>query len=192
MCTVLLSQAARGNVFEYTATLSGANEPPAPTASPGIGFADLVFNNIANTLHVTVGFSGLLGTTTASHIHAPTPAPGSGSAGVATTIPTFANFPLGVTLGNFDQTLNLLSLSSYNPAFVAANGGTAASAEAALVSALDAGKSYLNIHTTMFPGGEISGYITPVPDTATTSFLLGGAMCGMVCFMRRTDRSTAR
>ena len=191
LCTLLLTQAAQGAVFEYTAALSGANEPPTPTASPGTGFADVLFNNVAMTLEVKVNFSGLLGTTTASHIHAPTPAPASGSAGVATTTPTFPNFPLGVTSGTYDQTLDLLALSSYNPAFVTANGGTAAGAEAALVSALNAGRSYLNIHTSAFPSGEISGYLRPVPDTAPTALLLGAASLGMFCFTWRRESRLA-
>jgi aminoglycoside phosphotransferase (APT) family kinase protein len=117
-------------------------------------------------------------------IHAPTLAPFSGSAGVATTTPTFPNFPLGVTSGTYDQTLDLLSLSSYNPAFVAAHGGTAAGAEAALVAALDEGRSYLNIHTHRFPGGEISGYLSPVslPDTTGTVLLLGSTLFAIFCF----------
>ena len=34
-----------------------------------------------------------------------------------------------------------------------------ASAEAALFAGLRAGQSYLNIHTTTFPGGEIRGVL---------------------------------
>lgn len=49
--------------------------------------------------------------------------------------------------------------SSYNPAFVAAHGGTVPGAEAALLTGLLAGQAYLNIHTTMFPGGEIRGVL---------------------------------
>jgi len=115
----------------YFATLTGPGESP-PNASPGTGFAEVDFDGIANTLHVHVAFSGLLGTTTASHIHAPTLSPGTGTAGVATTTPTFAGFPLGVTSGTYDTTLDLTLASSYNPAFVTANGGTTAGAETAL------------------------------------------------------------
>jgi hypothetical protein len=42
---------------------------------------------------------------------------------------------------------------------VTANGGTTAGAEAALLAGLEAGQAYLNIHTTMFPGGEIRGFL---------------------------------
>jgi hypothetical protein len=43
---------------------------------------------------------------------------------VATTLPTFAGFPLGVTSGTYINTLDLTLASSYNPAFVTANGGS--------------------------------------------------------------------
>ena len=49
--------------------------------------------------------------------------------------------------------------ASYNPAFVTAHGGTAASAAAALLAGLEAGQAYLNIHTTTHPGGEIRGFL---------------------------------
>ena len=107
----------------YTATLNGPSESP-PNASPGTGFAEVDFDSVLNTLHVHVTFSGLTAGTIMSHIHAPTPAPGTGVAGVATTTPTFVGFPLGVTSGTFDSTLDLTLASSYNPAFVTANGAT--------------------------------------------------------------------
>ena len=65
--------------------------------------------------------------------------------------PTFSGFPLGVTSGSFMQTFDMTQASSYNPAFVTANGGTVAGAEAALLAGLHAGTAYLNIHTSMVP-----------------------------------------
>jgi hypothetical protein len=117
----------------------------------------------AHTLHLHVTFSGLTGTTTASHIHAPTAIALTGTAGVATTTPTFAGFPLGVTSGVYDVTLDLTQSSSYNPSYVTANGGTTAGAESALLSAIASGKAYWNIHSSTFPGGEIRGFLVPEP-----------------------------
>ncbi len=57
-----------------------------------------------------------------------------------------------------------------------ANGGTAASAEAALAAALAADEAYLNVHTTNFTGGEIRGFLTPVPEPATLGTLLLGVL----------------
>jgi hypothetical protein len=45
-----------------TADLNGPSESP-PNASPGTGFATVVYDSAAHTLHVQVTFSGLVGTT---------------------------------------------------------------------------------------------------------------------------------
>jgi CHRD domain/PEP-CTERM motif len=167
---------ARAAVSVFDAFLSGPNESPANT-SPGTGFALVNFDSSLNTLQVQVLFAGLTTGTTASHIHAATSSPFTGTAGVATTTPTFAGFPLGVTSGSYSNTLDLTLASSYNPSFITANGGTTASAEAALVAAMFANESYLNIHTTTFPGGEIRGFLVlvPVPEPSTLALAgLGG------------------
>src|SRR6266404_6470805 len=133
----------------YTANLSGANENPT-TGSPGTGFAMVTIDTVAQTMAVNVTFQNLTSGVTASHIHCCI-APG-GNTGVATTTPTFTGFPSAVTSGTYDHVFDMTNASSYNPAFVTANGGTGASAEAILLAGLDAGHAYLNIHTTNFGG----------------------------------------
>jgi hypothetical protein len=81
-------------------------------------------------MRVEVDCVNLIGTRTASHIHCCTAVPGTGTAAVATTTPTFAGFPLGVTGGTYDATLLMTAAGSYNPAFITANGGTPAAAVA--------------------------------------------------------------
>jgi hypothetical protein len=165
---------ANATVFDYSVILNGATEG---TASPGIGTADVQYNNTLHTLFVNLTFSGLTTNTTAAHIHAPTAAPGAGTAGVATTTPYFTGFPIGVTSGSFTSTLDLTSATSYNPSYVTANGGTTATAEAALAASIAAGESYLNIHTVAFPGGEIRGFLVAVPEPSSMALLgLGGAL----------------
>ena len=146
----------------YWVSLSGAAEVPANN-SPGIGKAIVTIDAVANTMRVQATFSGLVAGVTASHIHAATAAPFSGTAGVATTLPTFAGFPSGVTFGTYDQTFNMLLASSWNPAYVTNNGGTTASAWTAFRAAIAAGRAYLNIHSTTFPGGEIRGFLNLCP-----------------------------
>ena len=177
------AQTSNAATLSYDAILNGASESP-PNTSLGTGLADVDYNNIAHTLHVHVTFSGLSGNTTASHIHSPTAVPGTGTAGVATTTPTFANFPLGVTSGTYDNTLDLTSASSWNPAFITANGGTPAGAESALAAGLAGGEAYLNIHTTVVPGGEIRGFLVPIPEPGTLALFSSGAV-GALLFRRR-------
>jgi CHRD domain len=154
------STPARAAAITYAAALSGPAESP-PNTSPGTGFTRVDFDPAAHTLRVQVGFAGLVAPTTASHIHACTATPGSGTAGVATQVPFFTGFPIGATSGTYDHTFTTLDAATYNPAFVTANGGTAASAEAVLATCLAAGRTYLNIHSTTFPGGEIRGFLLP-------------------------------
>jgi hypothetical protein len=143
-------------VFVFTATLDGPSQNP-PVASPGTGNTIVTWNTATNKMTVDVSFSGLSTGTTASHIHCCVAPPGN--AGVATSVPTFPGFPLGVTAGTYSQTFDMTVAASYNPAFITANGGTPASAEAALLAGLRAGDAYLNIHTTAHPGGEIRGFL---------------------------------
>ncbi len=168
---------ARATLFQYTVNLSGPNESPV-NASPGTGFGTVNYDDIAHTLQLALSFTNLMGPTSASHIHAPTILPFTSTAGVATTTPTFAGFPLGVTFGTYANILDLTLASSYNPAYVTANGGTTATAEAALTAAMAAGKAYWNVHTSTFPGGEIRGFLIAVPEPSSLA-LLGMCAAGL-------------
>jgi hypothetical protein len=175
LCLVLsVGRSASAHQVQYEATLTGPNEFPA-NASPGTGHALVTVDLDLATMRVEVQFSGLTGTTTASHIHGLTSAPFFQTAGVMTTTPTFAGFPSGVTAGTYDNTLNLGLASSYNPAFVTAQ-GSIANAMNTLLLGLSTSRAYLNIHSTTFPGGEIRGFFTEVPEPTSLSLLTAGLL----------------
>jgi hypothetical protein len=182
---VMLFGAAKADQLVFVTTLTGSQEVP-PTGSPGIGSALVTLDTATNMLTVNVSFAGLLSPTIASHIHCCT-LPGV-NAMVATTVPTFPGFPLGVTTGTYLQTFDLTLASSYNPAFITAHGGTVAGAQAAFIAGLTSGMTYLNIHTTLFPGGEIRGQLQAVPEPATL-LLMGTGLMAAVGVIRKRGRT---
>jgi CHRD domain/PEP-CTERM motif len=165
---------SRAAVFLFTASLDGATEVP-PTGSPGVGSATFTFDDALHTMLVQMDFSDLIGTTSAAHVHAPTAVAGAGNTMVATELPLFTGFPVGVHAGTYSHSFDMTLLSSYNPAFVAGpGGGTTAGAEAALIQAALDGKAYVNIHSTFSPGGEIRGFLTSVPEPSSWALMIAG------------------
>ena len=167
---LLASNAAQAAVF-YEAVLSGANET-TPTGSPGTGLGKLTIDDTLHSMTISITFADLVGVTTASHTHCC--APVGTNAGVATQVPYFTGFPIGVTSGSYLHTFDLLDLSTYNPAFVTAHGGTATTARDFLLAGLAADQAYLNIHTQTFPGGEIRGQWVAVPEPAAWALMIVG------------------
>jgi hypothetical protein len=164
--------AANAIPITFTADLSAANEVPPPiVVSSGTGVATIVLDATAQTLQVNATFSGLTSNTVAAHIHCC--APRGTNAIVATTIPVFVGFPLGVTAGTYGPiTFDLTQPLIYNPMFVTALGGLP-QAEAALIAGIQNGLTYFNIHTTNFPMGEIRGQLVPGP-------ILGAGLPGLI------------
>lgn len=170
LTAVALLVAPRSNADGiFTATLLGANEVPA-TGSTAFGFITVTITG--NLLSVKETFTGLVGgPAAAAHIHCCV----DSGVNAPVAIP-FTGFP-NTTSGTYDNTFDLSISAVYTGSFLAANGGTAVSAETALIAGLDAGMGYANIHDAVFPGGEIRGQLElQVPEPGTISLLLSGIL----------------
>ena len=183
ICTAIsFFSPAQAAPVTFFATLGNFENPP--TGSSGTGSATVIMDIDANTLSIESIFQGLTGTTTAAHIHCCVAPPGN--IGVATQTPSFVGFPLGVTSGSFSNDFNTELASTWNAAFITANAGTAAGAEAALFAGLLAGRAYFNIHTSTASGGEIRGFLNPVPvPAALPLFASGLGILGLLAWRRK-------
>jgi len=183
LCLSLPAQAA---TITFASNLSGANESPI-NASPAKGWTVVVYDDILHMLSIQISFTGLLGTTTAAHIHAASTFVG-GNAPVAVTPTTLPGFPTGVHSADYQVEVDLTDPASYTVGFYNnLGGGSAAGAEAALISLMKVGNSYVNVHTSNFLGGEIRGPLAQVPDPATTLGLFGFAL-GVLGLCREISR----
>ena len=180
---VMLQPRAEAHEEIYSAVLSGANVSP-PNGSPGTGFVTFTWDLDLFTLRIQADFTNLQGTVTAAHIHAATLMPFTGTAGIATQLPSLPAFPTGGTSGTYDQTIDFTLASSYNPDFIAANGGTVATAANVFYNAFRDGRAYFDIETSSFSGGEISGFVG-VPEPSTTALLSAGVFAAAVGSWRR-------
>jgi hypothetical protein len=171
---------------KFAFVFDGPSENPA-NASPGSGTGTAIFDDVAGTLALTATFAGMSGNVTQTHFHATTTTSGLASpnpfdtaarraaaaavvnAGIAIGITTLPGFPLGVNNGVYANTLNLNDSNIYGAGFLAANGGNAATARSTFITALTSGRTYWNIHSSTFGGGEMRAFPIPVPEPAAAT-----------------------
>lgn len=154
---LLFANTASAATIPLQATIDGAQaNAGAGTGSPATGFAAMTLDDTTNLFSWNISWSGLLGNETVMHFHGPA-LPGQ-NAGVQ------VNF--GAISGISSPSIGSTSIS------------------AAQATDLLAGLWYINIHTDLFPGGEIRGQVQVVPVPAAI-WLFGTGLLGMIGFARR-------
>ncbi len=160
--------AAHALVYQFTAHLSGMHEVP-PNMAPGDGLATLFYDSDEDTFDFSLAAFDLTGTAMMYHIHGP--------AGMD------ANAPVIVDLSG----PGFLQLVGANSLLI--GGNDIDTPNATFFDHLMAGMTYVNIHTAMYPAGELRGQLLPVaviPEPATYALWLAGiAAVGSVVRRRR-------
>ncbi len=150
---VALAAAVPAQSLQFNLELIGAQEFP-PNNSGGIGTATIMLDNATGAVTVSATYTNLRGNATAAHIHSS--ARRGANAGVV-----LALTPSGGTSGTIT------------------GGGTVS---AAVLAAMRDGLTYLNLHSTVFPGGELRAQIDTVPSSGSPSApaatITGGATSG--------------
>ena len=77
-----------------------------------------------------------------------------------------------------------------NAAFVTAKGGTVSGPFNARLGGVQGGNAYFNVHTSSFAGGEIRGFLAPVPEPGTWA-LMGLGVAVMAGVAARRQRQAA-
>lgn len=161
---MLFVMPAYAEVLNLEATMDGSQEvPPVATTATGIG--TFVLDTTAHTLSYSITFTGLTASATAAHIH-------NAPAGINGAV----IFPLigvpAATSGAFSRTLT----------------GLTASQEADIL----AGNTYVNIHNSLHPGGEIRGQIlrttNTIPEFPAIALPIIGVIGLIFLFQRRKSK----
>jgi len=147
LSSALLVIAASGTRADtgFIAHLNGTTESP-PNASPATGTCVMVLNNAQTELTYNLSFSGLTSAQTAAHFHNDDLANPSPNGAVVRGI------GVGSPISGIWKNTDAQPLTP------------------ALVIELFAGRIYVNVHTSNFPGGEIRGNVVqdPTPTLNTT------------------------
>jgi hypothetical protein len=144
----------------FSANLTGAQEVP-PTGSPATGQCTVTLDDVTGAVTVSGTFAGLSTPASAAHIH------GLAGPGV----------PAGVLIP--------LTVPSATSGSIT-GGGTLTGAN---IAGMIAGQTYVNVHSTMFSGGEIRGQIlASAPATNPWSLVILSAslaLAGGILLVRR-------
>jgi hypothetical protein len=133
---VFLLAAAGVQAQTYGVVMTGPQERPTPTTSTGWGNATVTFDSTRSNINVAITVKGLTSAINGAHIHEK--ATGSDVGNIVVGFTPLASFTNGKLTGTFPIDSAVAARLVANP-----------------------GNFYMNVHTTVNPGGEIRGDLTP-------------------------------
>ena len=152
---------AAANIIVYNVILSGTESVPL-NVTTAFGSATVTVDDIADSVAVALSFTGLTGgNASAAHIHC--------------CVPTNANGPVVIPFTSFPATTS----GTYSNTFLGVS--------AANIAGIEDGLAYINIHNSVFPGGEIRGNIlaAAVPEPGSLTLV---ALAVLTLFASRRSR----
>jgi len=177
--STLVAATSQAAPVYYRAVASGPAEE-IPNGSPGSSVSSFEIDDLI--LRAEVPFRDLSSPTVSAHIHCCTIDAFRGAAPVA--IP-FLDFPLQVTAGVYSAIFDLSDPATYDPDFLAANGGTPQLASGALINAFNGNQAYVNIHSAAYPAGEIRGFAVAAPIPEPGAWAMMGMGLGVLALLAR-------
>jgi hypothetical protein len=139
---------ANAAIFQFEAVLDGLQQVP-PNATPGSGLVTVELDDSTDMVTITSGtYQDLLANAIASHIH------GLAGPGVNAAV------------------LVPLTVSGGTAGTITGNGVITA----AQALGMEQGLTYVNVHTQVFPGGEIRGQLLPIPEPGSVVLLAVGTL----------------
>ncbi|GCL64057.1 CHRD domain-containing protein [Pseudaquabacterium pictum] len=179
----ITAPSAHAVVYTFNASLSGANEVLPTVGGPGSGIAILAYDTqgtvslLDDTYDFAMSVFGLTGGTggkaaNAFHIHGAASATENGPVRVSLDGPLFTALNAGSTL--LVGGSNILAPSIASTPASSVNQGYAAMS---FLQMLQGGLAYVNVHTTLNPGGAVRGQliqVSAVPEPSSYAMLLAG------------------
>ena len=157
-----------------------SNEPGITSGGTGGEMlGGITFDNVSKLLTINVGWgtgngfaTNLTGASTNAHIHGPTTtANGNNFTEIAGTMINLQVSPAPGFNINTSASAGTITGTGTNPLTPAQE------------TALMEGRTYLNVHTAVNTGGEIRGFLVPIPEPATA--VVGMAALGALVLRRR-------
>jgi hypothetical protein len=187
--TALVSTSVVNAATVFTASLDPSQEVPPPVRiSNGSGSGLVTLDPMTFLLSVDLSWQNLNAPASAAHIHCCAP-PGANAPVAVDFVPV--GFP-SVTTGTFMHVFDLNNTASYGGQYLnMVHGGNVIAARDAFVTGLNAGLTYLNIHTPAplgYPAGEIRGQLEAIPEPSTYA-LLGTGLLGILAGARLRRRT---